>query len=535
MDEATLKPAYDYIVIGSGSAGSVLAARLSEDSDTSVLLLEAGGVDDAQDLDLPIASPRFLKSAYDWDDITEPEPGLNGRRMALAHGRVLGGSSSINSMIYLRGSRDDYDGWASTGATDWSFDDVLPYFLRCENNSRGSSGLHNDSGPLSVSDCGNRSELSEKFVAAAVEAGHRYNEDLNSFDIEGVGYPQVTQRRGRRCSVSRAYLDPVKHRGNLTVATHAIVSVLVFDGTRVVGVEVSIGGRSVRLNADSEVLLCAGTYATAQLLMLSGIGPADHLRAHGISVRADLPVGQELQDHLRVGMVFESLLPALPSQLTPEAFAEYERHGTGPVSSNVGETAGFVRSNVSAISANFQVSGVPAMVGAMIGMEKDGFSLCGWVCRPTSRGTVTLRDANPLSRPVIRHNYLTTDSDRRITCEGIRQLLEIREAPALDAVLKSTPISAPTSLDDDSILEHVRRTAMTAHHPCGTAGIGRVVAPDLKVFGIDQLRVVDASVMPLIPSSNINAATIMVAEKGADLVKRDSARHRHSSLPAASF
>jgi choline dehydrogenase len=510
---------YDYIIIGSGSAGAVIARRLSDDSGVSVLLIEAGPLDEVEDLDVPVSAPRFLKTDIDWASLTEPEPGLGGRVLDVSHGRVLGGSSSINSMTYLRGSRHDYDGWAEAGAIGWSWRDVLPYFVRCEGNDTFSPPLHGTGGPLSVS-CGrSRHPLSQAFLDAAQEAGHALVSDLNAGDAEGVGFTQVTQRYGRRCSVATAYLRPVLPRPNLRLLVNAQVTRLVTEGTTVRGVELARAGGTEFYAAGREVVLAAGAYHTPQLLQLSGIGPADELDALGITVVADLPVGDGLQDHLRFTALWLSEIPSLADSLTPEAREQFLRHGTGPYTSNVGETAGYIRSVPTAPRPDVQVSGVPASVGAMFGVTQGGVAMAGWLTNPTSTGTVRLRDTDPMSMPRIRHDYLTTDEDVRRCCDGYRAMIDIAEQPSLVKVRSREPVSAPASLSDGDIRAWLRRTGLSAHHPCGSAGIGRVVDPSLRVLGIDGLRVADASVMPAVVGANINAAAIMIGEKAADLLR----------------
>ena len=510
---------FDYVVVGAGSAGCVIAARLSMDPSVSVLLVEAGRADDAREIDVPILAPQLLNGPYDWSYRSDPEPGLDGRVMTLNHGRVVGGSSSINSMVYLRGAPSDYDEWASAGAVGWTYQEVLPYFRRSEDNERGADAYHGAGGPLSVSNGRSCHPLSAAFIRAAQQAGYPLNDDLNGATQEGVGYAQVTQRDGRRCSTARAFLEPSRSRPNLTLLIEAQVTGLTFEGNRAVGVRIARGGRPADYRADREVVLAAGTYGSPHLLLLAGIGPARHLERAGVRVRQDLPVGRNLQDHLRVGLAFESRLPALDSQLTPAAFERFAADGSGPVSSNVGETSGFIRSRPDRTAPDFQVNGVPAMIGGMLGVVADGVSVVGWPSKPTSSGYVELRSTDPRMPPRIVHNYLTTAEDREVTCHGMRRMGEIAEQPALREVTIGGPKIGPEDFNDDAILRYARETAMTTHHPCGTCGIGSVVDAELRVFGLEGLRVADASVFPRIPRSNTNAATIMVGEKAADLLK----------------
>ncbi|WP_433502950.1 GMC family oxidoreductase [Pseudonocardia halophobica] len=509
---------YDYVIVGAGSAGCVVAARLSADPAVSVLLLEAGSTDNSPDLTVPVKAPSFLGSAYDWDFRSEPEPGLGGRVMTLNHGRVLGGSSSINSMVYLRGAAADYDEWAAAGATGWSYAEVLPYFRRCEDNDRGADDFHGAGGPLAVSDGRSRHPLSAAFLEAAQQAGYPLNEDMNGATQEGVGFTQVTQRDGRRWSTATGYLRPNRGRPNLTVLTDSPVSDLLFEGSRAVGVRVDRDGGPTDYRADAEIVVCAGAYGSPQMLMLAGIGPATHLTALGVPVRADLPVGLNLQDHLRSGLCYESTLPSLQRSLTDEALALYEAEGRGPISSNVGETAGFIRSSPAVAEPNWHVNGVPAMIGGMIGIAGDGVSVIGWPSKPTSCGYLELRDTDPSTPPRIVHNYLMTGYDRRTTCDGMRRMREITEQPAFKAVSTGRLLLGPEGYDDPSILRFVRQTGVTTHHPCGTCAIGEVVDPELRVYGIEGLRVADASVLPSVTRSNTNAPTIMVGEKAADLL-----------------
>jgi choline dehydrogenase len=519
VNEGDCATSFDYIIVGAGSAGCVIAARLSADPSVSVLLVEAGPSDDVPGMDVPILAPKLLNGPYDWSFRSAPEPGLDDRVMTLNHGRVVGGSSSINSMVYLRGAASDYDEWASAGTGGWSYREVLPYFRRSEDNEHGADTYHGVGGPLSVSDGRSRHPLSTAFLRAAEQAGYPLNDDLNGATQEGVGYTQVTQRDGRRCSVARAYLGPCRSRPNLALLVEAQVTELLLEGKRATGVRVVRQGRPADFSADREVVLAAGAYGSPHLLLLAGIGPARHLEQMGVRVRQDLPAGRNLQDHLRVGLAFESRLPALDSQLTPEAFTRFAADGSGPVSSNVGETSGFIRSRPEYAAPDFQVNGVPAMIGGMLGVVADGVSVVGWPSKPTSSGYLELQGTDPTVPPRIVHNYLTSAEDREVTCDGIRRMRDIAEQAAFREVAIGGPKLGPADFTDDAILSYARETAMTAHHPCGTCGIGSVVDADLRVFGIDSLRVADASVFPRITRSNTNAAAIMVGEKAADLLK----------------
>jgi choline dehydrogenase len=515
---------YDYAIVGAGSAGCVLAARLSEDPDVSVVLLEAGGVDSAEEIHLPIAWSELFKGPFDWDLDSEPEPGLNGRRIYLPRGKVLGGSSSINAMIYVRGHRADYDGWTAGGATGWAYDDVLPYFRRSEDNDRGADHYHGAGGPLAVSDGRSSHRLSQAFVDAAVQAGYSANDDFNGVDQEGVGFFQLNQRDGMRCSSAAAFLHPALGRPNLTVISDAMTERVTFRGSRAVGVVFSRGGAQTTVIAEREVILSAGSYETPKLLMLSGIGPGDALRSFGLEVRADLPVGQGLQDHLLVFLNYATDVESLMSAGTPEDVELLEREGRGALTSNLAEAGGFVRTRDGLAGPDSELVIAPVMsyqenLGAP---TAHALALGPSVLTPSSRGQVTLRSLNPATAPRIQHNYLQTEEDRTCIASGLRIALDIASQPALRDIITG-PLEVPQSESESHLLAFARQAGLTFYHPTSSCSIGTVVNPELRVLGVDGLRVVDASVMPTIIRGNTHAATVMIAERAADLIRGHTA------------
>ncbi|WP_063002298.1 GMC family oxidoreductase [Nocardia mikamii] len=513
---------YDYVVVGAGSAGCVLAARLSENPDVQVALIEAGPRDTAEEIHIPVAFPALFKSALDWDLDTEPEAGLYGRRAYLPRGRMLGGSSSMNAMIYIRGARADYDGWAAAGAEGWSYDEVLPYFLRAEDNERGKDAYHNVGGPLSVSDGRSVNPLGEAFLAAAEQAGFGRNDDFNGATQIGVGRYQLTQRYGMRCSASVAYLHPALERPNLTVITDTLAHKVVFDGGRATGVLVGRGTETELIAARREVVLSAGAYGSAQLLLLSGVGPAESIAPFGIEVLRELPVGQNLQDHPAVFLNFRTDRESLMTALSPENLALLQTEARGPLTSNVGEAGGFFETRPGLAGPDVQFHQAPALFydEGMGPLLAHGFGFGPCVINPTSRGEVTLRSADPATAPRIRHNYFDTEADRAAMVAGLRIGLDIAAQPALREVT-SGEFSVPASDSDEDLLDFARRTAQTLYHPTSTCAIGSVVDPQLRVLGLEGLRVADASVMPAVVRGNTNAPTIMIAEKAADLIAAD--------------
>jgi choline dehydrogenase len=510
----------DYVIVGAGSAGCVLAARLSEDPDVKVALVEAGPPDTAQEIHLPVAFAQLFQTNWDWDSLTDPEPGLNGRRRYLPRGKLLGGCSSMNAMIYMLGNPADYADWEALGAAGWGWDGVLPYFLRAEDNQRGPSPLHGVGGPLTVSDGRSRHVLMEAFLEAAEQAGHRRTDDFNGPEQEGVGYYQLTQRNGMRCSAADAYLRPAMQRANLTVLTEAHCTRVLFDGDRATGVEVQRGNQLVELRAEREVILCAGAYNSPQLLMLSGIGIAAELQAYGIQPRTDLPVGENLQDHLHVSLAYLTEVETLISAQTPANLALLQTQGRGPLTSNIGEAGGFVRTVDGLPGPDVQLHAAPVMfVDEGLALPaQHAYTFGAAALRPTSRGKVFLRSLLPTAKPHIVHGYLTTEQDRAAFLRAMRGLLEIAAQPAL-ARLRRGELRVPVSDRDADLLEFVQRHCHTLYHPVGTCAIGSVVDSQLQVLGVQGLRVVDASVMPVIVRGNINAPTIMLAEKAADLLR----------------
>jgi choline dehydrogenase len=511
---------YDYVIVGAGSAGCVLAARLSEDSGATIALLEAGGPDTANEIHTPAAFPAVFKSSLDWDLLGEQEPGLAGRRLYLPRGRVIGGSSSINAMIYIRGNRADYDEWAAMGFDDWGYDDVLPYFRRAEDNERGEDAFHGVGGPLSVSESRSMHPLVDTMIEAARHAGHEHNPDFNGARQEGVGRFQLTQRDGLRCSCADAYLNPARQRPNLDVVSGAMATRILFEGDRAVGVEIARDGQLVELRAEREVILSAGTYQSPVLLMLSGIGPADDLTPLGIEMRQDLPVGHNLQDHCMAQVNYLTDEQSLFLAVTPENIALLEAEGRGPLSSNIPEAGAFFRSREGLDAPDMEFHFAPSLFydEGLTAPADHGYCFGPVVIKPTSRGRVMLRAPLPDSKPRVLCNFLTTEEDRKTMITGVRMALEIAEQPLLKAVERE-PFSVPASDSDEDIMDFIQRATQTVYHPTSSCSMGQVVDSELRVYGVEGLRVVDASVMPTITRGNTNAPTIMIAEKGADLIK----------------
>jgi choline dehydrogenase-like flavoprotein len=511
---------YDYIIVGAGSAGCVLAARLSEDPDVRVALLEAGQEDTEPMIHIPALFPALFKSSWDWDLLGDPEPGLDGRRLYMPRGKMLGGCGSINAMIYIRGNRADYDGWAADGATGWSYDEVLPYFKRSEDNERGQDPFHGVDGPMRVSDSRAMTPLADAMVEAARAAGHEHNPDFNGARQEGVGRFQLTQRNGLRESTADAFLRPALERPNLDVITRAMATRILFDGRRATGVEIFRDARLEDLRAEREVILCAGAFQSPVLLMLSGIGPVDQLEPLGIEVREALPVGENLQDHPMVNLNYLADEGSLFGAASPENFALLESEGRGPLTSNIPEAAGFFRTRLGLEAPDVEFHFAPSMLydGGLTAPEAGGVAFGPVVVHPSSRGRVMLRAPLPDSKPRVLCNFLTTDEDWASMLAGMRLALEIAEQEPLRSLL-SGPFRVPRSDSDDDLREFVRAEAMTVFHPTSTCAIGSVVDPQLQVFGFESLRVADASAMPTITRANTNAATIMIAERAAELIR----------------
>ena len=518
---------FDYVIVGAGSAGCVLANRLTEDSKTTVLLLEAGGPDKQKEFHIPAAFSTLFKSQHDWAYYTEEQSHLNHRKLYWPRGKVLGGSSSINIMIYIRGNRRDYDHWHDLGNEGWSFAEVLPYFKQAENQERGTSEHHGVGGPLNVADLRYINPLSRVFAEAGVEIGLSRNVDFNGPEQEGVGFYQVTQKRGQRHSAAGAYLRPVLNRTNLTVLSHAHVIRLIVEKTRSVGVAYVRDGQPQQATVNREVILCGGAINSPQLLMLSGIGPADHLDALGIPVAVNLPgVGQNLQDHLAIGVVYDCTQPiSLASAGTVGDILSYLLFKKGPLTSNVAEAGAFIKTQSDLLAPDLQLCFLPVYFvdHGFTRLEGHGFSLGVILLRPQSSGHITLRSGDPFEPPAIQPHYLGCKADGQALIEGMKICRRLVQAKSFDPFRGVERYPGPQVQSEDALSEYIRSLSQTVYHPVGTCKMGNdsmaVVDTRLRVHSIEGLRVVDASIMPTIVSGNTNAPTIMIAEKAADLIK----------------
>jgi choline dehydrogenase len=533
---------YDYIVIGAGSAGCVLANRLTADRDIKVLLLEAGGKDNSLLVRMPAGAGALLsqKGTYNWGFWTEPEPNLDNRRLWWPRGKGWGGSSSINGMVYIRGHARDYDQWRQMGLAGWSYAEVLPYFKRAETYERGADTYHGGEGPLYVSDARSKSRIYSGFIRAGVEAGHKETGDFNGFQQEGFGPYQLTIRDGRRWSAAAGYLHPIlSARPNLTCATLARTTRILIEKGRAVGVEYvqGKGGEKKTAYADREVLVSSGAAQSPQILQLSGIGEPDGLKRAGVAVTHALPgVGKNLQDHLDVVLAWET-----PTEQTAYAYNKglsrlmtglnYLVRGQGPGRQNFLEAGAFLKSRADLDRPDLQLHCVQAIMldHGKVPVDRDGFTVHVCQLRPESRGEIGLKSADPLDDPAIRANYLATEEDRRALREGVRITRDLADMPGLKAIA-GRQVSPDVALTSDADTDAwIRRTAETIYHPVGACRMGvagdpmAVVDEQLRVIGVEGLRVVDASVMPTLVGGNTNAPTIMIAEKAADLILGNAA------------
>jgi choline dehydrogenase len=534
---------FDYIVVGAGSAGCVLAGRLSEDPATRVLLLEAGPADRSLWIHLPIGYGKTMWSpTYNWRFETDPDPNMNGRRIYWPRGKTLGGSSSINGLIYIRGQREDYDHWAALGNAGWSYDDVLPYFIRSEGNQRGGDAFHGGEGPLRVSDIAAKHELIEAFIDGAAQTGVPRTNDFNGAAQEGAGYYQLTTHKGWRCSTAKAYLTPaVKRRPNLRIETEAMAGRLLFDGRRAAGIRYRQGGELKTARCRGEVLLSAGSLQSPQLLQLSGIGPRALLDRFGIPVVHELPgVGENLQDHLQIRLGYECTKPITTNDQLNSWFGqmgmglEWLLHRTGPLAVGINQGGCFMRALKDAdgrpVAATpdiqFHVATLSAdMAGGKV-HPYSGFTMSVCQLRPESRGHVRIRSLDAAEPPEMQPNYLSTELDRATTVAGVKAARAIADSPAMRPYVKREVKPGPGAASDADLLEFCRNNGATIFHPTGTCRMGAdslaVVDARLRVHGVAGLRVIDCSAMPTLVSGNTNAPAVMMAEKAADLIREDA-------------
>ncbi|MBS0320760.1 MAG: choline dehydrogenase [Proteobacteria bacterium] len=529
---------YDYIVVGAGSAGCVLAGRLSEDPATRVLLLEAGPPDRSLWIHLPIGYGKTMWSdRYNWRFQTDPDPNMHGRRIYWPRGKTLGGSSAINGLIYIRGQREDYDHWADLGCAGWGYDDVLPWFIRAEGNERGASRYHGGDGPLKVSDIPGRHPLIDAFVAGAGTLGVPATDDFNGATQEGAGYFQLTTHRGWRCSTADAYLKPARGRPNLTVATEAQATAVLFDGKRAIGVRYRQGGRDIEARCDAEVLLAAGAIQSPQLLQLSGVGPPALLAQFGIPlVHALDAVGENLQDHLQFRLAYECTEKITTNDDLNSLFGriklgwQWLSARSGALAIGINQGACFMRALPESTTPDiqFHVATLSADMagGAVHAWPGFTFSVCQ--LRPSSRGRIALASADPFAPPSMQANYLDTELDRRCAVAAVKAARAIAASAPMARYVKREVKPGPGVASDADLLDWCRDVGATIFHPSGTCRMGvdanAVVDPRLRVRGVQALRVVDASIVPTVPSGNTNAPVVMIAEKAVAMIREDRKR-----------
>jgi len=522
---------FDYVIVGAGSAGCVLANRLTADGRSSVLLLEAGPRDNDFWIHVPLGYGKlFARTDVNWAYQSEPEPALNGRRVFTPRGKVLGGSSSINGLVHIRGQREDYDGWAVPG---WGFNDLLPYFKRSEDYQHGASEWHGVGGPIAVSDLPDRHELCDAFIASAMALGIPRNDDFNGATQEGTGYYQATARNGRRCSAAVGYLHPARKRPNLSVEVEALATRVLFDGKRATGVAYEAAGAKREVRAEREVILAAGTINTPQLLQLSGVGPRALLDRHGIPVVHDaLAVGEDLQDHFYCRTFWRCNRPITLNDDMQSRWRQakiglqYLLFRRGPLTVSAGYAAAFVRTRPDVPRPDAQLYFINFSTAKRGGVLHpfSGFTLSMSQTQVQSRGYVHIASPDPHVAPSIRYNYLATENDRRVMVDGLKLIRRIAGTAPLRDYVAAEEYPGPRVKSDDDWLAFCREAGDTVFHPTSTCRMGAdartVVDPELRVRGVERLRVVDASIMPSVPSGNINAAVIAVAEKAADLIRK---------------
>ena len=517
---------YDYIIIGAGSAGCVLANRLIASGKHKVLLVEAGGPDKKQEIHIPAAFSKLFKTEVDWAYETEEQLNLHNRKLYWPRGKMLGGTSSINAMIYQRGHAHTYNQWAQDGNTGWSFDDVLPYFKKAQNQERGSSEYHGVDGPLNVADLRTTNPLSQAFIDSAQELGYEVRDDFNGGEQDGFGYYQVTQKNGQRHSTAKAYLKPILKRENLDVKTHTLVSKLLFEGKTCVGIVTANGDE---FKASQEVILCGGAINSPQLLMLSGIGDGKHLSEQGIDIVHGLSgVGQNMQDHLALLMAYNCSQPiTLAKAESIGSVVNYLLFKRGMLTTNVAEAGGFVKLNNSILSElQFHFGPVYYIDHGFTKPKGHGFSIGPTLVQPKSKGFIKLKSSNAEDAPIIQPNYLNDEADFQVLIEGMKIVEQMIQTKSFEPYYASAYIENSVLESEEDYKNYVSQYVESIYHPVGTCkmgiGVDAVVDPELKVHGVDKLRVVDASIMPSIPNANTNAPTIMIAEKAADIILQTS-------------